>query len=111
MTEQARDTEALIRDQIAKHAVLLYMKGTPQFPQCGFSAKSIEVLTQIGRPFAYVNILENPEIRATLPKIANWPTFPQLWIDGELMGGSDIILQMYQSGELKPLVEANSPAA
>ena len=61
--------------------------------------------------FAFVNILENPEIRATLPKIANWPTFPQLWIDGELMGGSDIILQMYQSGELKPLVEANSPAA
>ena len=69
------------------------------------------MLTQIGRPFAFVNILENPEIRATLPKVANWPTFPQLWIDGELMGGSDIILQMYQSGELKPLVEANSPAA
>ena len=100
-----------IREQITQHRVVLYMKGTPQFPQCGFSAKSIEVLTQIGRPFAFVNILENPEIRATLPKIANWPTFPQLWIDGELMGGSDIILQMYQSGELKTLVEANSPAA
>ena len=107
----ANDVEQLIRDQIKDNKVILYMKGTPQFPQCGFSAKSIEVLTQISRPFAFVNILENPEIRATLPKIANWPTFPQLWIDGELMGGSDIILQMYQSGELKPLVEANSPAA
>lgn len=111
MTEQVRDTEALIRDQIAKHAVLLYMKGTPQFPQCGFSARAVEALSQIGRPFAYVNILENQDIRTILPQIANWPTFPQLWIDGELMGGSDIILQMYQSGELKPLVEANSPAA
>jgi len=64
MTEQARDTEALIRDQIAKHAVLLYMKGTPQFPQCGFSARAVEALSQIGRPFAYVNILENQDIRA-----------------------------------------------
>ncbi len=107
----ASDVEQLIRDQIRDNKVIIYMKGTPQFPQCGFSARSIEVLTQIGRPFAFVNILENPEIRATLPKVANWPTFPQLWIDGELMGGSDIILQMYQSGELKPLVEANSPAA
>ena len=76
----ANDVEQLIRDQIRDNKVILYMKGTPQFPQCGFSAKAIEVLTQIGRPFAFVNILENPEIRATLPKIANWPTFPQLWI-------------------------------
>ena len=111
MSDAANSTETLIREQIAKHPVIVYMKGTPQFPQCGFSARTIEALSQIGRPFAFVNILENPEIRATLPKVANWPTFPQLWIDGELMGGSDIILQMYQSGELKPLVEANSPAA
>lgn len=110
MTEQANDIETLIRNQIKENPVLLYMKGTPQFPQCGFSAKAIGVLTQIGRPFAFVNILENPEIRATLPKVANWPTFPQLWINGELMGGSDIILEMYQSGELKPLVEEHSPA-
>ena len=111
MTDQNQDIETLIRNQIKENPVLLYMKGTPQFPQCGFSAKAIEVLTQIGRPFAFVNILENPEIRATLPKIANWPTFPQLWINGELMGGSDIILEMYQSGELKPLVEQHSPAS
>ena len=110
MTEQANDIETLIRNQIKENPVLLYMKGTPQFPQCGFSAKAIEVLTQIGRPFAFVNILENPEIRATLTKVANWPTFPQLWINGELIGGSDIILEMYQSGELKPLVEEHSPA-
>lgn len=110
MTEQARDTEALIHEQIAKHAVLLYMKGTPQFPQCGFSARAVEVLSQIGRPFAYVNILENPEIRATLPRIANWPTFPQLWVKGELLGGSDIMLEMFQNGELKSLIEASSPA-
>ena len=110
MTEQARDTEALIRDQIAKHAVLLYMKGTPQFPQCGFSARAVEILSQIGRPFAYVNILENPDIRATLPSIANWPTFPQLWIKSELIGGSDIMMEMFQNGELRELVEEASPA-
>lgn len=110
MQEAANATEALIREQIAKHSVILYMKGTPQFPQCGFSARAIEALSQIGRPFAYVNILENPDIRATLPKIANWPTFPQLWIAGELIGGSDIILDMFQKGELQPLVQDNSPA-
>ncbi|MDO4223365.1 MAG: Grx4 family monothiol glutaredoxin [Acinetobacter sp.] len=109
MTEQ-RDTEALIREQIAKHNVLLYMKGTPQFPQCGFSARAVEILSQIGRPFAYVNILENPDIRATLPQIANWPTFPQLWVKGELIGGSDIMMEMFQSGELKPLIEEHTQA-
>ena len=110
MTEQVRDTEALIRDQIAKHAVLLYMKGTPQFPQCGFSSRAVEILSQIGRPFAYVNILENQDIRSTLPRIANWPTFPQLWIKGELIGGSDIMMEMFQNGELRTLVEEASPA-
>lgn len=104
-----QNIEQIIQDQIKDHKVLLYMKGTPQFPQCGFSARAVEVLTRIGRPFAFVNILENPEIRATLPKIANWPTFPQLWVNGELIGGSDILLQMYESGELQPLIEENSP--
>lgn len=103
-------TENRIREQIAKHPVLIYMKGTPQFPQCGFSARAIEVLSRIGRPFAFVNILDNPDIRSTLPRIANWPTFPQLWVQGELIGGSDIIAEMFQKGELQPLVEAASPA-
>ena len=76
------DIETLIKKQIADNSVILYMKGTPQFPQCGFSARTVEALTQVGEPFAYVNILENPEIRSTLPRIANWPTFPQLWVKG-----------------------------
>jgi monothiol glutaredoxin len=105
------DIEALIKQQIAANPVLLYMKGTPQFPQCGFSARAVEALTQIGQPFAYVNILENPEIRSTLPRIANWPTFPQLWVKGELIGGCDIMMEMMQKGELAPLVnEAAGPA-
>lgn len=104
------EVKSLIESQIKDHSVLLYMKGTPQFPQCGFSARAVEVLTQVGRPFAFVNILENPDIRTTLPLIANWPTFPQLWVGGELIGGSDIILQMYQAGELKPLIEEHSRA-
>ena len=82
------------------------MKGTPQFPQCGCSARTVEALSQIGEHFAYVNILENPDIRSTLPKIANWPTFPQLWINGELIGGCDIVMEMTQKGELAPLVKA-----
>jgi monothiol glutaredoxin len=99
------DIEVLIKQQIAQNPVILYMKGTPQFPQCGFSARAVEAMTQIGEPFAYVNILENPEIRATLPKIANWPTFPQLWVKGELIGGCDIIMEMMQKNELAPIVK------
>lgn len=102
------DIEALIKQQIAENPVILYMKGTPQFPQCGFSARAVEAMTQIGEPFAYVNILENPEIRATLPKIANWPTFPQLWVKGELIGGCDIIMEMMQKNELAPIVKEAS---
>ncbi|MDF2444843.1 MAG: grxD [Moraxellaceae bacterium] len=105
------DTEALIKQQIAENNVLLYMKGTPQFPQCGFSARAVEALMQVGKPFAYVNILENPEIRSTLPRIANWPTFPQLWVKGELIGGCDIIMEMMQKGELAPVINEASPEA
>ena len=110
MTDINPETKTLIENQIKDHAVPVYERRA-QFPQCGFSARAVEVLTQIGRPFAFVNILENPEIRSTLPLIANWPTFPQLWVNGELIGGSDIILQMYQSGELKPLIEEHSSDA
>jgi monothiol glutaredoxin len=98
-------TEDIIKQQIADNPVLLYMKGTPDFPQCGFSGRAVQVLRACGvTKFAHVNILENPDIRATLPKIANWPTFPQLWVNGELVGGSDIMLEMYESGELKTLL-------
>jgi monothiol glutaredoxin len=94
-----------IKEQIESNNVLIYMKGTPQFPQCGFSARAVEALIKIGKPFAFVNILEHPDIRSELPKYANWPTFPQLWVKGELVGGSDIMLQMMQTGELKTVIE------
>lgn len=94
-----------IKNQIAAHNVILYMKGTPEAPQCGFSARAVQVLSQIGEPFAFVDILSNPEIRANLPKIGNWPTFPQLWVKGELMGGSDIMLEMFEKGELTDIIK------
>jgi monothiol glutaredoxin len=98
--------EATIREQIANNPILLYMKGSPDFPQCGFSGQAVQILRGCGiKDFAHVNILENPEIRATLPKIANWPTFPQLYIKGELIGGADIMMELYQSGELKKLLD------
>lgn len=100
------DIEQRIRQQIADHNILLYMKGTPQFPQCGFSAQAVQALMQCGEEFAFINILEEPEIRATLPKIADWPTFPQLWVKGELIGGCDIICEMQQTGELEPIIKA-----
>lgn len=99
------DIEQQIQKQIQDNPVLLYMKGTPAMPQCGFSARTIEVMNQVGCKYAYVNILEQPEIRQTLPKVANWPTFPQLWINGELIGGSDIVIEMFQNNELQPLLE------
>lgn len=95
-----------IKQQIAENPILLYMKGSPKFPSCGFSAQAVQVLAACGEKFAYVDILQNPDIRAELPKYANWPTFPQLWIEGELIGGCDIITEMYQQGELQPLIKA-----
>ncbi|WP_185266219.1 Grx4 family monothiol glutaredoxin [Halopseudomonas xiamenensis] len=93
-----------IKDQIASHPVLIYMKGAPNAPQCGFSARAVQALMSCGQKFAYVDILQNPDIRAELPKYANWPTFPQLWISGELVGGSDIIQELFDSGELQSMV-------
>ena len=93
-----------IKEQIESNAILLYMKGTPRFPQCGFSSRASEALMSCNERFAFVNILENPDIRAELPKFANWPTFPQLWVNGELVGGCDIICDMAASGELQKLV-------
>tara|TARA_R110001583_G_scaffold722_5_gene6699 strand:+ start:5171 stop:5506 length:336 start_codon:yes stop_codon:yes gene_type:complete len=95
-----------IKEQIETNTILLYMKGTPKFPQCGFSSQTVEALMGCGERFAFVNILENPEIRAELPKYANWPTFPQLWVEGELVGGCDIIVEMAANGELETLVKA-----
>ena len=94
-----------IKEQIASNPVLLYMKGSPNAPQCGFSARASQAVMACGEKFAYVDILQHPEIRANLPKYANWPTFPQLWVDGELVGGSDIITEMFEKGELQSLIK------
>jgi|TARA_Y100000310_G_C20668339_1_gene808868 monothiol glutaredoxin len=93
-----------IKEQINNNPILLYMKGTPRMPQCGFSAQTVQALMACGERFAFVNILENPDIRAELPKYANWPTFPQLWVKGELIGGCDIVVEMAQNGELQTLI-------
>ena len=98
------DIQAAIREQIANNPILIYMKGSPDHPQCGFSAQTIQVLMACGERFAYIDILANPEIRATLPQISDWPTFPQVFIEGELVGGCDIVVEMFQSGELQPMV-------
>ena len=93
-----------IKQQIAENPILLYMKGSPKLPSCGFSAQATQALMGCGQAFAYVDILQSPDIRAELPAYAEWPTFPQLWVEGELIGGCDIILEMFQKGELQELI-------
>ena len=105
------ETIERIKQQIADNDILLYMKGSPKFPQCGFSAQTSQALMACENEFAYVDILANQDIRSELPAYANWPTFPQLWVKGELIGGCDIVMEMYQKGELKPLLDEASPAA
>ena len=106
------DSHETIREQIAGNPVLLYMKGSPDQPQCGFSAQVSQILMACGERFSYIDILANPEIRTNLPTISEWPTFPQLFVGGELVGGCDIIVEMYQSGELQPMIkEAAGEAA
>ena len=95
-----------IKEQVEGNNILLYMKGTPQQPQCGFSARTVQALMACGERFAYINILENPELRENLKVYSNWPTFPQLYINGELVGGCDIVTELYESGELKSMVSS-----
>lgn len=102
------DIMETIREQVEGNRIILYMKGSPNQPQCGFSARTVQALMSCGERFAYVDVLSNPEIRANLPTYANWPTFPQLWVDGELIGGCDIVCDMEASGELKELVTGDS---
>ena len=95
-----------IKQQVTGNPVVLYMKGTPQFPQCGFSANAVRILNAVGvKNFFSVDVLANPDIRQGIKDYANWPTIPQLYINGEFVGGSDILTEMYQSGELQVLVE------
>ncbi len=98
------DTLEKIKQQIAENNILLYMKGTPEMPKCGFSARAVQCINACGVDFAAVDVLANPDIRQTLPQYADWPTFPQLYVRGELIGGSDIIAEMYEQGELERLL-------
>ena len=98
------DIQDQIAQQIADHPILIYMKGSPDQPRCGFSAQASQALMACGKPFAFIDILSNPEIRAQLPEYSEWPTFPQLFVQGELVGGCDIITEMYQNGELQTLI-------
>ncbi len=100
------DVNDRIKDLLASHPVLLFMKGTPDFPQCGFSAAAVRSLQAANASFGHVNIFEEPELREALKSYSNWPTYPQLYVKGELIGGSDIIVEMMKSGELKELVKS-----
>lgn len=93
-----------IKTQLSGSPVLLYMKGTPDFPQCGFSATAVRALKAVGAEFNTVNIFEEPELREALKQYSNWPTYPQLYVNGELVGGCDIIVEMYNSGELQKMI-------
>ena len=97
------NTEEKIRKQIADNRVILYMKGTPENPQCGFSLAAVQALKQTGIEYAYVNVLQAPFIRERLPRVSQWPTYPQLFVEGQLVGGSDIICDMVEQGSLQKL--------
>ena len=101
----AVDVNDKIKQLLGSHPVLLFMKGTPDFPQCGFSAAAVRALQGANASFSHVNIFEEPELREALKTYSNWPTYPQLYVKGELIGGSDIIVEMMKSGELKELVK------
>jgi len=100
------DIEQEIKEQINSNPILLYMKGSPDSPQCGFSSRATQLLIACGKQFSFVDILSNPEIRTNLPKVSNWPTFPQLFINGELVGGSDIMTELHESGDLQELINS-----
>ena len=94
-----------IKEQVESNPVIIYMKGTPQFPMCGFSSRAAEALKQAGTEFAYVNVMADPEVFENLHRFADWPTFPQIYIDGELVGGCDITLELAQQGELQTMMQ------
>ncbi|MBB6245505.1 monothiol glutaredoxin [Rhodanobacter sp. A1T4] len=100
MKREAMDINERIQTILAEHPIVLFMKGTPQFPMCGFSSRAAKALTKAGADFYTVNILADPQLRSGLPHFANWPTFPQLFIQGELIGGCDIVEDLNAAGEL-----------
>jgi monothiol glutaredoxin len=106
-TNQMRDA---IQSAISENPVILFMKGTPDAPACGFSARTVAMLQSVGKPFAAVDILPDPRIRQELSGLSNWPTIPQLFVDGELVGGCDIVSEMYESGELHETLGLEAPS-
>lgn len=94
-----------IKEQVESNPIVIYMKGTPQMPQCGYSSRASQALQNCGVEFAYVNVIADPEIFENLPRYADWPTFPQIYVKGELIGGHDILMEMYQKGELQPILQ------
>jgi monothiol glutaredoxin len=99
------DTQDRIKQIIADNPIVIFMKGSPQFPQCGFSMRAAEALKACDVQFAHVDVLAEPDIRANLPQVSNWPTFPQIFINGELVGGCDIVMELYDSGELQRMAK------
>jgi monothiol glutaredoxin len=111
MSEQATNPmRDAIQSAISENPLILFMKGTPDAPACGFSARTVAILQSVGKPFAAVDILPDPRIRQELSSLSNWPTIPQLFVDGELLGGCDIISEMYESGELHESLGVESPS-
>ena len=103
-----------LKSTISENPIILFMKGTPDLPQCGFSMRTAQALKSCEVEFVYVDVMAAPEVRSSLPQVSNWPTFPQVFVNGELIGGCDIVLEMYQAGELKAVLEqaganANNP--
>ena len=105
------DAQNRIAEIVQSNPVVLFMKGTPLFPQCGFSSKAIAILDHVGVAYDSVDVLQDPEIRQGIKAYSDWPTIPQLYVDGEFLGGSDIMMEMYESGELKQLFEAQKTAS
>ena len=99
------DIKQKLIEQIEENEILIYMKGTPYEPKCGFSARTVQSLIECDAKFSYVDVLENNDVRSTLPTVSDWPTFPQVFVKGELIGGADIVTQMHEKGELKKLVD------
>jgi monothiol glutaredoxin len=100
------DVLAQIDEQVKKNKIIIYMKGTPSFPMCGFSAATVQVLDSYNVPYESVNVLENPAIRENIKHYSSWPTIPQVYINGEFVGGCDIVREMHANGELEPLIQA-----
>lgn len=100
------DIKQKLIEQIEENEILIYMKGTPYEPKCGFSARTVQSLIECDAKFSYVDVLENNDVRSTLPDVSDWPTFPQVFVKGELIGGADIVTQMHETGELKKLIDS-----